>query len=209
MLAGLNRFEAHIPDTIYLGNPTVQQFVAVANGMLEERAKNIERYTRSFDPQLEYETRILKLYIDEFKGEYLPDVTRGVLECLYLHKREIFSKKGTIEGLKRLFACLCSSTDISVEYTASKPLLHSFDISGGVLPEGQDLANELDGTKVPPIYVPTLLDGSWSDYYTTIVIEVSGSNRTDIEFKNFLLSIVPLYVTMVDKNSSSITLNFI
>lgn len=219
MSGDLTYVDAHIPESLYASNPYMQKLVAVFNAMVDYRKEQLDRYSDSFDPQIEYRLETLRKHIDEFNGEYVDIVPSGMgvpgeitqrwaLERFYLNKRYIFSCKGTAEGFRRLIWCLCNGIVTVLTHTVPNPLLHFSNLQGSVLPNGQDLADELGGVMNPPKIIPTLFDTSWLPLYNNVYVKIKHSTDTSIYFNTFVKNLVPLYLTAIDENSSNITIVF-
>ena len=199
----------HVPPDIMDRNIYVKRLFNLLDQLVAFRKGQMEIFEDSFEPLLDEKLRELRLFVDEFGGEYLNTTPKKCLECLYFNKYKIFSSKGTVVGLTQLLTCLTLSPNVVVTYSLPLPLINLTTLDSGVLPEGLDIKNELSGLYTPPGYVPTLLDGSWSDYYTSIIIDITTPYDTSAGFKDFLLRIVPFYLLACDTQSTTIIINFI
>lgn len=201
----LKYFRGQVPPEIHDFNVYARKLCAVLDGILDKRYEVIEEYKKFFDPRLVYKIEHLRRYVDDFGGEYLLNTPRAALECLYMHKYDIFSAKGTQDGFVQWLECLTRGTVTSYTFTSALPLLHFYDLDGGVLPNGQDLADELDGvTYTPPNYIATLLGGSWSDYYKTIDVTIDSPYVNNAAFIAFLQTVIPLYTPAIDPENTTI-----
>jgi hypothetical protein len=201
----------HVPPNLVEPNYYTRRLLAVLDAIATKRYEVIEHYADSFDPQLNTKIEDLRRFIDDFGGEYLLSTTKAALECLYFNKYEIFDSKGTDYGLIKLLTCL-SGGIVTINISYPYPLIHFFTLDGGILPNGQDLQDELN-PQTPltvPKWIPTLLDDSWSAYYYTLVnITIASSTDTSQVFTDFIKRIVPLYGWYIDPNSSTINVNYI
>jgi hypothetical protein len=201
----------HIPPDLVAANPDLQKLVQVIDGITQARLNELLNYTNSYDPQLVTQIQDLRSFIDEFHGEYLLTTTKAQLECRYFNKYSIFSRKGTDAGLIMLIKCLSSASMVTLSYTLGLPLITFFTIDSGILPSPQDIANEVNfqAPLTSPVWVATLLGGSWSDYYDTITINITGSSDTSAAFTQLLETLIPLYAWFFDAGACTITINYI
>jgi len=203
----------HIPDNILLENVPLKKFVGVLEGMLEIEQSEIKNYVRNYLYPLVYDIRVMRRYVDEWKAEYTEQSSRICLDCLYRNYFEIYSRKGTAIGLQKLLQCLFSVDaypEVIVEsYQMGKPLIlfdeqRPFDW----LPEGQDVASEIQATVGNEVWCPTLLDTTWQDSMALLKVDVTGLGYTPTtEFLVFINSIIVLYLPMVSRNFVNIQLN--
>jgi len=206
----LKKISGHIPPSIMENNPNLRSLCNVLDAVVDARNAEIENYEESYHPLTNAKIEDLRRFILEFGGDFLISTPKVSLECLYFNKYSIFSRKGTEWGLIKLLECLSQGT-VTIEYNIPYPLIHFFTLDGGILPNGQNLEDELDPQSplTDPLLIPTLLDGSWEDYYSEITITIEDSQDTSSVFTDFVKKVVPLYSWFVDSNSSTINVNYI
>jgi len=192
----------HIPPGI-LESPYAKElikFLSVLESIADVEIEQIQEYVKSFNiitASLE-KTRV---FVDDFDGEYLLSTSKKVLETLFNNKKKFYSTRGTETTLIDILECYLqqySGTVDSLTYNIGYPLIHFSSLDSGILPEGQDLADELGGAMTPTKLIPTLLDGSWSNYYKTIVIELSGASFSD-SFLNLLKLVIYLFTPFLEE----------
>lgn len=194
----MNKFIDHLPDKLK-ENPSTVSFLGLMQAIQELKDTEIAKFVDSYNPYLADNDTLMRLAKDSGQ-EYISTFTKKQLEGLYIRRGEIYDKKGTKDGLKALLEVLTERDIISIEYTSSYPLLHFTTLKGSILPNGEDLKAEDDGTFV----IPTLLGGSWTNYNNSLTITFSGE-AFDYQFDTWLKSIIPLYTPDGDDNSLSIT----
>lgn len=197
----LGKIHNHVPQVLRESNPNVDKLLDIFQELTEFVGSEISKYSRSFDPFTADTIEWVRKFVDDFGGQYLLNTHRESLECLYKNKNYIYSKKGTEAALNRVLNCYLAPYNCSVfsiEYTRGYPLIHFFTLDGGILPEGQDIADELNGVYDPPKYVPTILDNSWLTYYKSCVVEISCTQFLGTEFIEFLKYIVYLFSPMLE-----------
>ena len=203
----------HIPDNILSENPNLQKFGGVLQGMLDIEQSEIKNYVRNFLYPLVYDIRVMRRYVDEWKAEYTEQSSRICLDCLYRNYFDIYSRKGTSIGLQNLLRCLFavdSYPEVAIElYQMGKPLILFDDIRPyDWLPEGQDIASEIQAPVGQEVWCPTLLDTTWQDSMATLTINVTGLGYTPTpEFLVFIDAVIVLYLPMVRRNLVNIQLN--
>lgn len=205
----LGKFTTHIPPQILESNPYALRMATMLDEMVAIREQEIARYEERFHPSLIYDIKTLRKYIDDFKGEYLLTTSRASLECLYFHKYDIFSQKGTAKGLERLLKCLAGAEDVTVTYLLPPPLISFSTLDDSVLPNGQDIFDELDGATAfnPPKWVATLLGDSWLPYYGAMTVDIHTIGITlSPTFLAWVLDLLPNYLAGIDPDSTTITL---
>jgi hypothetical protein len=204
-------FTGHIPPEIQESNLNVRKLADVLDGMQQLKEAQVEKYADSFNPRTAHNIETLRYYVDEWGGEYLPDTPHRALECLYLHKDFIFSMLGTQAGLRQWLECITGGGIISdLVYTPPYPYIHFHTLGDGVLPNGQDIANEMappEGRN--PYLIPTLLADSWAQGYSKLTVTITGAYDTSDNFKNWLIDILPRYLPNGDKYTTIITLNLL
>lgn len=210
----LNSFGKHIPDEIRKNNNNLNKLLKVLDGMLKVRKDELFNYTRNFLYPLVSDIRIMRRYVDEWRAEYTEESNRLCLDCLYRKYFDIYSRKGTEQGLIYLLTCLFWVDDeptITIdEYVGGKPLiLFDDDAPYDVLPNGQDIANEVLATAGNEVWCPTLLDDTWVHCYTSITITIDIPYTPTPEFIEFIKSVIVLYLPMVSPDFTVINLNFI
>lgn len=211
----MNTLTNHIPDEILKENVPLKKFLGVLEEMLKVEKSEIRNYVANYMYPLVYDIRIMRRYVDEWRAEYTEQSSRICLDCLYRNYFEIYSRKGTYIGLQKLLRCLFAVDtypEITIEeYNMGKPLILFDDVRPyDWLPEGQDLANELNAPAGEEIWCPTLLDDTWSHTIATLTITVSGLGYTPTaEFLQFINSVIVLYLPMVSSELVSIDLNII
>lgn len=199
----LGKFKFHIPKEITDRNAYAAKLADLLDGMGDIKKEQINRFEDSFDPRLS-EISELKKRVDSFGGEYPNSATRKTLECLYFHKWDIYAQKGSRKGFEQWLTCVCGGTLNQVVYTPGYHLIHFQTIQAGMLPEGQQIAAEENGTGQKN---PRLLEGSWNLNYGQVLVEVTGATDTSQLFKDWLIKQIPNYLPMTDPNTVTITLN--
>jgi hypothetical protein len=156
----------------------------------------------------------MRRYVDEWNAEYLETSSRLCIDCLYRNYHYIYSRKGTISGIKRLLKCLFyvdfEPTVEVISYHTGKPLILSDDfLFVDWLPEGQDIENEIGATAGEELWCPTLLDETWLDTYTTFEVTIGLNYVPTEEFLAFIRAVLALYLPMVNPDILTININTI
>ena len=210
----LDNFHAQTPPDILKNNNEVQKFLDVFNGMLEIRKESLDNYVRRFFYPVVSDIRLMRRYVDEWNAEYLETSSRLCIDCLYRNYSYIYSRKGTISGVKKLLQCLFYVDVLPIitidEYTGGKPLILSDDyLFVDWLPEGQDIADEVNALSGQEIWCPTLLADTWLHSYTTVTITVQVNYTPSPQFLDFIKSVLVLYLPMVNPDILTININTI
>jgi len=207
MEGALKSFRGHVPDSIKTNNPYLDKLLSVLDGMLKVREDELFSYTRSFLHPLVSDVKIMRRYIDEWNAEYTSDSTRLCLDCLYRKYHDIYSRKGTIQGLENLLYCLIlvDSANVAVSvlnYTAGKPLILFNDNKAyDWLPTDVEIAAEILAAPGEEQWCPTLLDDTWlhQKAVLTILLSLNGGSLT-AEYIEFLKSVIVLYLPMISRD---------
>jgi len=212
MSGKLNSFLAHVPEGIQKDNHTVLNFLEVFDGLLKIRAEELDNYTRSFYFPAVSDIRIMRRYVDEWDAEYLETSSRLCIDCLYRNYHYIYSRKGTVSGVKRLLTCLFYDTQVPVvsgiSFSGGKPLILSDDtLFVDWLPEGADIQAELGAVVGSKVWCPTLLDNTWLDSYTTFSVTIALNYIPTPKFIEFVKSVLVLYLPMVNTDILTIDIN--
>lgn len=205
----LNNFKEHVPDTLLLDNENLDKFLDVLNGMLSVREDELEVYAKSFYYPAVTRLQTVQRYISDYAGEYPENMSIQCLDALYNSYYDIYSRKGTEAGLlillDRLF-CLADGTTTLTSFEKGKPLILSDSARyRDFLPNGQDLANELEPTGAVS-YAPTLLGDTWSDSYNYVTIGVPNVGSYTVDFLDFIRGVLLNYLPMV--SVTSVVINF-
>tara|TARA_Y100000034_G_scaffold29728_1_gene36167 strand:+ start:42709 stop:43353 length:645 start_codon:yes stop_codon:yes gene_type:complete len=208
----LNSFEGHIPDNILKGNNNLDKLLKVLNGMLELRRENVDTYARRYLHPLVSDISTMRRYVDQWDAEYTENSSRPCLDCLYRNYFDIYSSKGTLAGIKKLLKCLfwvSQEPTITIDdFDMGKPLiLFDDNVPNDYLPNGQDLANEVEAASGEELWVPTLLDDSWLQQQSLLNITINAGYAPTQEFLEFIKSVIVLYLPMVSENFIIINLN--
>ena len=127
----LGTFRSHVPEGILADNHNLEKFLGVFEGMLKIRKDELDNYVRRFYYPAVSDIRIMRRYVDEWDAEYLETSTRLCVDCLYRNYSYIYSRKGTVSGIKKLLQCLFYVDvlpEITIDsYTTGKPLILSDD----------------------------------------------------------------------------------
>ena len=193
----------YLPEKL-LENTNTDKFLDVVQALMDSEIAEIEKYERSFNPQLTDTVEGVRKYVKEFNGEYLLETTRKVLECLYNNKNNFYSHKGTEANLTAILNCYLQQYSITVtriDYFRGYPFLNFWNLDAGVLPNGQDLADELDGLYSPDKYVVTLLGNDWIIHYKSIIVQLSLSLPNEL-VTTFIKNIIFLFSPMLESINS-------
>ena len=214
METALSKIGGHIPDSIRNNNKNLEKLLLVLDGMMKLKKDGLFNYTRNFLYPLVSDIRIMRRYVDEWKAEYTEQSSKYCLDCLYRNYFEIYSRKGTKEGLVKLLKCLFwvdGEPDVIIEdYIPGKPLiLFDDDKAYDWLPEAQDIANEILAPAGEELWCPTLLDDTWLHQKAIVNITVIVGYTPSAEFIDFIKSVIVLYLPMVSRNFVIINLNII
>lgn len=212
MNTNLKTFDGHIPDGILNENVELKKLLAVLNGMQSIREDEIFNYIRSFLQPLVSDIQLAKKYVGEWKAEYPQEVSLKCLDCLYRNYYKIYSGKGTIRSLEALLKCLLwinvEPTVVLSEYTTGKPLILFSDTKPlDWLPNDEDIEAEVGVPFGTEKWCPTLLGGTWSHHYNTVVITITCGYTPTSDFIQFLKDTIKLYIPM-SKNFTNIILIF-
>lgn len=211
-MSKINNFGSHIPEATLIGNDELNRLVNIFDGMLKVEENELDTYMRTFIYPAVTDIRMMRRYVDEWSAEYTDKSTKFCIDCLYSNYYNIYSKKGTFDGLKQLLKCLCETNNqvIIDSFKMWKPLILSDDDRVyDWLPEGQDIANEVTVPVGSEIWCPTLLDDTWDDSKEELIITIDVDYTPSIDFIRFLKELIPKYVPMVSEGFINITLNFI
>jgi hypothetical protein len=209
-MARLGLYSGHVPPELAEQNDLVGKLLQVLDGLQERKEQEVRRYADSFDPRTAHDLQTLRHYVDEWGGEYRTDTSHASLECLYLHKDFIFNMRGTHAGLRQWLQCISQAEEVAVDYTPPYPFLHFHTLPDGVLPDGQDIANELsppEGKR--PYLVPTLLGDTWAHGYSTVVVTLTNAYNKSDDFARWLEKTLPRYLPGGDENTINITVNLL
>lgn len=203
----------HIPDNTLKDNVNVQKYLEVLQGMLEVEETEIDRYMRRYLFPLVAEIGTMRRFVDEWNAEYLATSTKYCIDCLYRNYFKIYSGKGTEQGLNQLLICLFTEIDTPTvrvtKYTQGKPLiLFDDDRVYDWLPEGLDIAMEIEAQAGEEVWCPTLLDDTWEHTQSTIVISIADLGYTPSpSLLSFIQNVIILYLPMISKQQINIELN--
>lgn len=208
----LNSFRDHTPPDILHENQEVKKFLDIFDGMLNTRREELDNFVRRFYYPAVSDIRLMRRFVDEWDAEYLDTSSKLCIDCLYRNYHYIYSSKGTARGIKRLLECLFYDDVRPIvtldSFEGGKPLILSDDsIFVDHLPNGEDLADEVDADPGEELWVPTLLGGTWLHHYTKVTITVGVNYVPTPEFLEFIKSVLTLYLPMVNPDILSITIN--
>lgn len=211
-MSTMNSFHNQVPEAILAGNKPLEKFLGVFEGMLKIRKDELDTYVRNFYYPAVADIRIMRRYVDEWNAEYLETSSRLCIDCLYRNYHYIYSRKGTISGIKRLLKCLFYVDFIPeitvISYQTGKPLILSDDfLFVDWLPEGQDISNEIDADLGDELWCPTLLDNTWLDTYTVFTVTIGLNYVPTAEFLDFIRAVLALYLPMVNPDILTININ--
>jgi len=214
MEEAVSKLRGHIPDDIMQENINLDKFLKIFDGLMKVKKDNVFYYIRNFMYPLVHDIRIMRRYVDEWKAEYTEQSTRFCIDCLYRNYFEIYSRKGTKIGLKKLLTCLFwvdEEPDITIDtYVMGKPLiLFDDDRAYDWLPEDTDIAGEILSPAGSEIWCPTLLDDTWDYCMATLTITIDINYTPTPEFLEFIKSVIVLYLPMISPNFIVINLNII
>ena len=214
MANSLTTFSGHIPDDILKENKNLEKLLGVLDGMLKLRKDELFNYTNVFLYPLVSDIRTMRRYVDEWKAEYTEESSVMCLDCLYRNYSNIYSKKGTYEGLTQFLKCLFwvdAEPTITIDgYTKGKPLILFDDNKPyDVLPNGDDIANEVLANPGEELWCPMLLDDTWAYQKDSLNITISLGYTPTEEFILFIKSVIILYIPMVSKDFVTINLNIL
>ena len=210
----LGTFNSHVPDGITADNHNLNKFLGVFDAMLKIRKDELDNYVRRFYYPAVSDIRLMRRYVDEWDAEYLETSTRLCVDCLYRNYSYIYSRKGTISGIKKLLQCLFYVDVLPVvtidSYTTGKPLILSDDrLFVDWLPNGADIQAEVGATAGEEVWCPTLLGDTWLNSYTVIGITVTVNYTPTKEFIKFIKSVLYLYLPMVNPDILEINITTI
>lgn len=210
----LGTFNSHVPDGITADNHNLNKFLGVFDEMLKIRKDELDNYVRRFYYPAVSDIRLMRRYVDEWDAEYLETSTRLCVDCLYRNYSYIYSRKGTISGIKKLLQCLFYVDVLPVitidSYTTGKPLILSDDrLFVDWLPNGADIQAEVGATAGEEVWCPTLLGDTWLNSYTVIGITVTVNYTPTEEFIKFIKSVLYLYLPMVNPDILEINITTI
>ena len=123
----LEKYINHIPEALYSKNTNVVKFINIIQALQDIVDAGVFSYGRGFSPLTADTIEWVRKFVDDFGGDYLLQTQRKTLECLYLNKNYIYSRKGTKEALERILTCFISPFGCyvdSITYTNSYPLIH-------------------------------------------------------------------------------------
>jgi hypothetical protein len=204
----LNDFKTHVPEDLLTDNPNLNAFLDVLNGMLTIRESELAVYAKSFYFPAVTRIQTVRRYIDEYGGEYTDGMSIQCLEKLYNSYNDIYSRKGTKKGveilLDRLF-CVADGTITVNFFEKGKPLILFDDYRyKDQLPNGEDLAGELEAAAGEETYVRTLLDDTWLHSRDSFEVTVPNVGTYSDTFLDFVRGVLYLYLPMVNPNNIKI-----
>jgi hypothetical protein len=200
----LDKLATHIPKAVKDSNANINKLLSILEGMLAEKNKDVIKYERVFDPTTASSIEWVRKYVDSFKGEYLLETERSILEKIYELKNDTYSKKGVKKAIAAVLdVYLAQYNNHITDYSGNSsfiPILTFTSLQLGVLPNGQDIADEFDAAFFPKKEVPKLLGNKWSDYYHQAEFEVDSS--LDAYVEDFLRVVVKRLAPMIEKEEN-------
>jgi len=212
----LKTFSGHIPDPILEGNSELTKLIGVLDGMLKVREEELYKYNTSYLFPLLSDINTMRRYVDRWGAEYTEQSSRLCIDCLYKKYYDIYSRKGTSQGLELLLQCLFWNNGGAepivgiISYIGGKPLILSDDnVIIDYLPNGEDISNEVDAVVGEEVWNPTLLGDTWLNQYDTVDLTVDIDYIPSSEFLAFINSVIYLYLPMHNANFSTVNLTLI
>jgi hypothetical protein len=197
-------YTSETPDAIKLSDST-KHFLTMLDELHAYKQFVIAEQETFLNPALNTNLNSLKAFLKECTGiEAIAGLPRAVFENLIFNARNIFALKGTKKGLELFTRCAALGDFIWKSGSAYPDVFIVLsDYSLGYLPNGSDLGlhttNDADSHKFIWLY-----GGNNEEYYQDIELMIFSPYFGITEFREWFLSILPMFLPIVDPNSANI-----